>query len=268
MVAMPETDPFSTSPDPRFLFLTDALREAAAKVRYVADRRQGLTILYGPVGTGKTSLVRMLYGEYAARPDTTAVFVPNPDFDTGLALLKAIGDELGVPRKRAKLDQQAAFQAFLISEYAADRNVVLFLDEAQRFTGRILETIRAMLNFETDDAKLIQVVLSGQIELRDRLRDPSKKNLRSRIFTSSTLAPLTFEATGEMIRFRLAAADAPDLFEPGAVETVYQLSRGVPRDVLRCCAFAYQFALETGERVTPALVHATAPHDELERDGG
>ena len=264
---MLDLDPFSTSPDPRFLFLTDALREAAAKVRYVLDRRQGLTVLYGPVGMGKSSLTRLLYGEYAARPDVRAVYVPNPQYDTGLALLKAVGDEFGVARRRARIDQQHEFQRFLVEQYREDRNVVVFLDEAQRFAGPVLETIRTMLNFETDEAKLVQIVLTGQMELRDRLRDPTKKALRSRIFTSSTLAPLTLDATAAMIRYRLEQAGAPDLFEPAAIERLYHWTRGVPRSVCKVASVAYDYARLAGCRVTPGAVDRVAASAELDDDG-
>jgi general secretion pathway protein A len=263
-----DVDPFSTSPDPRFLFLTEALREAAAKVRYVIERRQGLTVLYGPVGMGKSSLTRMLYGEYAARPDVRAVYVPNPHYDTGLALLKAVGDEFGVPRRRARIDQQTAFQAYLVEQYAAERNVVVFLDEAQRFTGPVLETIRTMLNFETDEAKLVQIVLTGQMELRDRLRDPTKKALRSRIFTSSTLSALSRAGTVDMIRYRLEQAAAPDLFEPDALEAIYHWTKGVPRDVMKLCSAAYEYARATAGRVTAGEIDRAAPDAELDGDVG
>ena len=177
MHPMKAPDPFTTNPNPQALHLTDSLHETLDKTRYVLDARQGLTVIYGEVGHGKSSIVRYLYNEYAAREDCTCAMLPNPEVDTGLALLKAICGEFGVPRKRAKLDQQEALQAFLLENYAADKNCIVFIDEAQNLKGRVLELVRTMLNFETDTTKLIQIVLCGQLELRDRLRDPSKKAL-------------------------------------------------------------------------------------------
>src|SRR5258708_2554583 len=114
MIAMEANNPFTTSPNPSFLYLTDSLHETLDKTRYVLDERQGLTVIYGEVGHGKSTVLRHLYGEYAARGDCAVALLPTPDYDTGLALLKAICGEFGVQRKRAKLDQQAEFQRFLL----------------------------------------------------------------------------------------------------------------------------------------------------------
>ena len=259
-------NPFTLSPDPRYLYLTDSLQEAAAKVRYVCDSRQGLTVLYGDIGHGKSSLLRMLFGEYAGRPDCRAILLPTPDFDTGLTLLKAICDEFGVARKRARLDQQSAFEHFLLDEYAEGHNVIVFIDEAQVLKGHVLELVRTLLNFETSTTKLVQVVLAGQLELRDRLRDKSKRALRSRIFTSSVLSALSREATGEMIAFRCKQAGVPNPFPSPAVDAIYRWTRGVPRDAMKVCGLAYSFVLQ-GEKVTPELIDEVAPGAELDADG-
>lgn len=262
---MANENPFTLSPDPRYFFLTDALREAADKVRYVCDSRNGLTVLYGDVGMGKSSLLRLLYSEYAGRPDCRVALIPTPDFDTGLALLKAIGDEFGVSRKRSRLDQQKEFENFLLDEYSNDRNVIVFVDEAQVLTGRVLELVRTLLNFETDRAKLVQVVLAGQLELRDRLRDKSKRALRSRIFTSSVLSPLTPDATAAMIAFRCERAGVPNPFPSPAADSVFRWTRGVPRDVMKVCGLAYSHVL-LGVPVTAELIDEVAPDAELETD--
>jgi type II secretory pathway predicted ATPase ExeA len=103
-------------------------------------------------------------------------------------------------------DQENELRAFLIQQFAEDRVCVVFVDEAQRLPGRQLELVRTLLNFETDDTKLIQIVLSGQLELRVKLMDASKKALRSRIFAPSLLAALTLQETRDMVAFRCTQA--------------------------------------------------------------
>jgi general secretion pathway protein A len=259
----PTANPFHTSPNPLLLYVTPSLGETMDKVRYVVDSRQGLTVIYGEVGHGKSSLLRYLYNEYDVRDDVTAVMIYNPDSETELGLLKVICGELGVPRKRTKIDQQSALRAFLIDQYAQRKNVVVFIDEAQIIRGRVLELIRALLNFETDTAKLIQIVLCGQLELRDRLRDPSKRALRSRIILTSTLDPLSPAETRSMIQFRLDRGRYPHRFEEAALDFVYQTSLGVPREVLKLCGTAFNMAQVNGLTQIPlALVEYAAKHVE------
>jgi type II secretory pathway predicted ATPase ExeA len=235
-------NPFSISPDPQFLYLTQSLRAILDKVRFVLDERQGLTVIYGEVGHGKSTVLRHLYSEYAAREDCRVAFLPNPNYNTDLALLKAICGEFDLPRRRSMLDQEHELRAFLLEAFGDDKNCVVFIDESQRLTGKVLEIIRTLLNFETDSAKLIQIVLTGQLELRDRLRDPSKKALRSRIFLSSTLDPLSLAETGEMIGFRCERAGVANPFGSEAIETVYLRSGGVPRQILKLCGSAWHIA--------------------------
>jgi general secretion pathway protein A len=241
-------NPFKSSPNPKYLYLTSGLEEVCEKTRYVIDEKLGLTVLYGEIGHGKSTLLRYLYGEYSGRPDVEAALIPNPNYETGLALLKAICGEFNLPRKRAKLDQQNELQAFLLDLYEKDKNCVVFIDEAQSLRGRVLELVRTMLNFETDDAKLIQIVLCGQLELRDRLRDKTKRALRSRIFTASTLDAMTMADTGQMVAFRCERARSPITFPDDAVERIYQHTGGVPREVMKVAGLAWKFTRDYGER--------------------
>jgi general secretion pathway protein A len=239
--------PFKSSPSPKYLYMTSSLEEVCEKARYVIDERLGLTVIYGENGHGKSSILRHLYGEYAARPDVEAALIPSPTQETDLALLKAICDEFGIPRKRAKLDQENEMRGFLLDLYAQEKNCVVFIDEAQGLRGRVLELVRALLNFETDEDKLIQIVLCGQLELRDRLRDKSKRAIRDRIFTASTLDALSRADTGQMIAYRCERARSPIRFPEEAVERIYQHTGGVPRAVVRVAGLAWKFARDFGE---------------------
>lgn len=234
--------PFSISPNPACLYLTSSLKAVIAKVSYTIEERQGLTCILGDVGMGKSSVLRLLHSDYSARPDITCCLIPNPSFVTDFAFLKGICSELGVSAKRSLFDQEEALKRFLVEHYANNRNVVVFIDEAQKLNGKMLERTRALLNFETSEDKLIQIIFSGQLELRDRLRDPSKKAIRSRIFAPSILSPLTFEETVMMIDFRCNFFNITNPFSSEAVEIIYNNTSGVPREVLKICAIAYAIA--------------------------
>jgi general secretion pathway protein A len=236
-------EPFSISPNPKFLYLTDTLKTTLMKISHVLDRRRGLTVILGDVGMGKSSLIRKVYGDYVARDDVTAVFIPTPGFNTELAFLKTVCKEFDLAPKRTLLDQEEVLREYLINQYVAKKNCILFIDEAQRLSGKQLEQVRTMLNFETDSEKLIQVVLAGQLELRDRLRDESKKAIRSRIFAPSLLDTLSPDEAEKMIEFRCASAGIAMLFVKEQVTKIYDASAGVPREILKICDLAYALML-------------------------
>jgi general secretion pathway protein A len=252
------TQPFSISPNPLLLHLTPNLRVTLEKVRFVVDERQGLTAILGDVGLGKSSILRYLYNEYDAREETTAVLIPSPNFPSEFAFLKKICADFGLPARRSMVDQENELRAFLLGQYTQDKICVVFIDEAQRLTGRQLELVRTLLNFETDDTKLIQIVLSAQLELRQKLMDASKKALRSRIFTHSMLAPLSPSEMREMLAFRCQQAGINDPFTAESLAALYTRTGGIPRDVLKVAAIAWKFSQADGNKMTPEIVEEAA----------
>lgn len=255
--------PFSISPNPNLLYLTSALRVTLEKVRFVVDSRQGLTAILGDVGLGKSTILRYLYNEYEAREDVASTMIPSPNFPSEFAFLKKICLDFGLPPRRSMSDHENELKAFLADLYAQDKTCVVFIDEAQRLPGPQLELVRTLLNFETDETKLLQVVLSAQLELRQKLMDRTKKALRSRIFAPSMLAPLSLSETREMIAFRCQQARVLDPFTTEAVEALYACTGGVPREVLKVAAVAWRFS-SNGTSITPDLVEAAAPEAMLE----
>jgi general secretion pathway protein A len=259
--------PFSISPNPQSLYLTSSLRTTILKVKYVIDHRQGLTAILGDVGMGKSSIIRRIYGDYAASPSACAILLPSPSYSTDFAFLKGVCQEFGVKGKRSQLEQENELKNFLIGQYSKGENCVVFIDEAQRLTGKQLEQVRTMLNFETDREKLVQVVLSGQLELRDRLRDETKKAIRSRIFAPSLLDPLSVEETHQMIAFRCQLESIPNPFPAPVVDDIYRYTGGIPRSILKLCGLAYYFMQEFRQaEVGPDLLAQTKKHYELEVD--
>ena len=250
--------PFSISPNPFLLYLTPALQVTLEKVRFVVDSRQGLTAILGDVGLGKSTVIRYLFNEYDAREDVAATLIPSPNFPSEFAFLKKICADFELPARRSMVDQENELRRFLLDVYARDRLCVVFIDEAQRLTGRQLELVRTLLNFETDETKLIQVVLAAQLELKQKLADSSKKALRSRIFAPSLLAPLSLNETQEMVNFRCKQAGAQNTFTPEVIETLYTLTGGIPREILKVAAVAWRFSEADGNRITPELIQEAA----------
>jgi general secretion pathway protein A len=219
------------------------VQAAIAKTKYVIRSRQGLTTIIGDVGLGKTSLLRLLYNEYDDDDAYTTAFIVNPKQTSETAFLKAICTEFGVPTRRSQRETEYELRAFLIEQAQADRTVVLFVDEAQQLRGPMFEQIRQLLNYETDERKLFNVVMAGQVELRYRLADRSKRALVSRIAVSSSLDALTLDETAGMISFRCHVAGVKSPFEAEAITAIYNHSRGVPREAIKLCAMAVQYAV-------------------------
>ena len=233
---------FSISPNPRFFYITPNAQAAILKTKYVLEHRQGLTTIIGDVGTGKTSLLRLLYNEYSDDPKCTAAFLVNPKQSTETAFLKAVCTEFEVPTRRSQLDTELELRNFLVSEAMEGRTVILFIDEAQQLRGAMFEQIRQILNYESDDTKLLNIVMAGQIELRYKLADPSKRALVSRIAATSNLDTLTLEDIGELIDFRCNIAQVNNPFAPDAVEAIFKYSKGIPREAIKLCAMSVQYS--------------------------
>ncbi len=222
--------PFSLSPDPRFFFLSSQHKTALAKITYTAEQRQGLSVVYGDVGVGKTTIARRIYQTYNDDPNYQAAYLPMPIFPSEFQFLKAICSEFNISPKRSKYAQIEALNTYLINVWKQSKNAVLILDEAQALVGQQFELIRQLLNFESNTQKLIQVILIGQNELRNKLRP--KKALRSRIATRSTIEPMDLLDTRDMINFRVMVAGRTEpLFTDAAIQSIYNYSRGMPRDI-------------------------------------
>ncbi|HEV7858323.1 MAG TPA: AAA family ATPase [Pyrinomonadaceae bacterium] len=243
---------FSISPNPRFFYVTPSVQAAIAKTQYVIRARQGLTTIIGDVGLGKTSLLRLLYNEYDDNPEFTTAFIVNPKQTSETAFLKAICTEFGVKTKRSQRETEYELRGFLIEQYKEGKNVLLFIDEAQQLRGPMFEQIRQILNFETDETKLISIVMAGQVELRYRLADRSKRALVSRIAVSSSLDALSPEEISGMIDFRCTVAGVKNPFEPEAIRAVYHWSKGVPREAIKLCAMSVQYAALNNLKQIPA----------------
>ena len=252
-------NPFSFSPDPRYLYLSPRHREALNCLIYGIGERKGFMVLTGGIGTGKTTLCRTLLAELGN--DTESALIFNPTLSE-LELLKTITQEFGIrlsgrgTRKRY-LD---ALNVFLLKNFVAGKNTILMIDEAQNLSHPVLEQIRMLSNLETVREKLIQIVLLGQPELRQTLTLPSLRQLNERISVRYYLGPLPRADIGPYIAHRLATAGAAhpeEIFPPESYGLIYRYSRGIPRRINAICDRALLIAYGSGKwRIDLRLVRA------------
>jgi general secretion pathway protein A len=260
-------DAFSISPNPTLMIATPAIRGVLFKVRYAVKAKQGLSMIVGDFGLGKSTVLRAIHGEMSGRSDTVTTLLPTAKFPTALAFLKKICDDLGVPRRKAGIDQQAELTNFLLEQAKAGKTVVIFVDEAQLMDNEQLEMIRTLLNNETHTHKLVQFVLSGQLSLVKRLKGPKLKALKSRIIAPCSVNPLNLEEAREMVQLRCDTWNLTNPFPAPVFERMYQLTDGVPRLLLRLCALAVALSETTGQPITVDLVeHVVADMELPEED--
>jgi general secretion pathway protein A len=247
VVPLATLTPFSISPNPNCLYITPSIKAVLAKTKFCIDKRQGLNTVMGDVGLGKSTILRYLHAEYDARDEGVTTLVPTPVFSSEFALLKSIAQDFGLPPKASLLAQMELMQSFLVEQFQNGKHVIVFIDEAQKLTPKMLELIRGLLNYETNEVKLLQIVLAAQLELRDKLLHEKNKPLYSRVIAPSTLDPLTLEETVAMIDHRIKFAGIKETFSEEAKEEVYYRTHGVPRNILKLCALAYEMAQMTGD---------------------
>lgn len=228
-------EPFSITPNPRYLFYSAKHREALNHLLYGIRERKGFVQLTGEVGAGKTTLCRAMLDQLGKNFSTALILNPilNPD-----QLIKAIAMEFGLNVKGLdKLETMEAISLFLLAQAEHGRDCVLVIDEAQNLTPELLEQIRLLSNIETDDRKLLQIVLMGQPELRDRLNDPSLRQLRQRITVRYHLPPLRRHELGQYVQHRLqiSGSEGRPNFTGMALWRIYSYTKGVPRLVNALC---------------------------------
>jgi general secretion pathway protein A len=227
--------PFSPTPDPKFLFQSSRHREALAQLLYGVRERKGFIVLTGEIGTGKTTLLRTLL----ARMDRDAhvAYVHNSALHIE-GLLEYILQDWGV-KSEATSHAQRLFELheFLIDQHRQGLSPILVIDEAQNLSVPTLEAVRLLSNFETSTQKLMQILLVGQPELRDKLNTPELRQLKQRIGLRCHVGPLSPEETRLYIRHRLRIAGAGDagIFTDAAIQRIVEYSRGTPRIINIVC---------------------------------
>ncbi len=255
--------PFSIAPDPRYLFMSERHREALAHLLYGLSGG-GFVLLTGEVGTGKTTVCRCFLQQIPE--DCTAAYIFNPKL-SAQELLATICDEFGVahpasdPVHPSIKECVDPLNAWLLAQHAAGRNCVLIIDEAQSLSGDVLEQLRLLTNLETDEKKLLQIVLIGQPELRTVVARPELTQLAQRVVARYHLGPLTAQETAQYIAHRMGVAgwQGPLPFASRALARIHALSGGVPRRINLLCDRALLAAYAAGRReMDTAMVNGAA----------
>jgi len=230
--------PFRASPDPRFLCMSPQIREAMACLQYGIAARSGFVVMTGEVGTGKTTLLKTVLNTFV-KDRVSSAFVFNPRLDL-LDFLEFVLTDFGIPPKtRTKSGMLLQLNHWLIDRFREGGLCVIVVDEAQNLSWDLLEEIRLLTNLETSSEKLLQIVLSGQPELEEKLNNPCVRQLRQRVSVWCKTHPLAGDQTQAYVaeRLRIAGAKEP-VFAADAIEYIHAYSNGIPRLVNLICEHA------------------------------
>jgi general secretion pathway protein A len=239
--------PFALTPDPRFIYFTPSHTEVMANLHYGIESGKGLIVVTGEVGTGKTTILRWMM----QRLDRTVLvaYIFNPRLSV-TEFYQHIATLLEVQKWETKSELLIELGRALESRHSRGLRTVLIIDEAQGLSTHVLEEIRLLSNFESDTAKQLQIVLTGQPELRDVLNQADLRQLKQRVALRCVIKPLpNVEETDRYITSRLlvAGAERTDVFSPGAIDYVYRCSDGIPRNINNLCDNALLSGYASGE---------------------
>jgi general secretion pathway protein A len=253
-------NPFNVNPDPRYLFLTRHTEEALACLTYGIQTRKGFVLLTGEVGTGKTTLINKLL-EWLRLQQVATAFVFNSRMDVP-QFLDYMMTDFGIPcDSNVKSQLLLRLYNWLLDRYRAGETAVLIVDEAQNLSDEVLEEIRMLTNLETFTEKLLQIVLVGQPELEQRLKQPQLRQLRQRMTLRAKTHPLTLEETKSYViqRLRIAGSNGQQIFEPEALIAIHRYSNGIPRVVNLICEHCLVSAFVDQHKVVgPPVVEGVA----------
>ncbi|MFH1854236.1 MAG: AAA family ATPase [Candidatus Omnitrophota bacterium] len=227
--------PFSVTSDPNFLYLSRRHREAISHMQYGIEERMGFLEITGEIGTGKTTISKALLNTFDEH--TKTAFILNSNLSE-IQLLEAIVTDFGINLKnKRKITMFNELNRFLLEQLKHNNNTVLIIDEAQNLKPSLLEQIRLLSNLETEKEKLLQIILVGQPELKEKLASRELAQLRQRIAIRYHILPLDRDEIGAYIchRLNIAGSEGRDFFTAGALETIRRFSNGVPRLINILC---------------------------------
>ena len=223
---------FAPSPNPRYLYMTDQTNACLFKCKFVIEERQGLSLIVGKIGYGKTSVLRELINSYIDDESYKIAMLPNGSFPSEMQLAKAISSELGLASRRSLDAQIREIRDYAFQIYSEGGTIILIIDEAQNLKGAQFDFLRELLNFESNEAKTIQIIIAGQPEIETKLA--TKPALVSRIILTNYLDTFTYEDMVAAIEHRIRVAGGNgNVINEGALKALYVASRGVPREIMK-----------------------------------
>lgn len=244
-----EDTPFTLTPDPRFIVFTPSYNEVLASLYYGLENAKGLIVLTGEVGTGKTTALRWILRRLDSSVLAAYVFNPRLSIDE---FYHHVTQMLGIKDWTNKSELLSTMGRVLEDRHRRGLRTVIIIDEAHELSDYVLEEIRLLLNFESDNAKHLQIVLTGQPELRDKLNQPNLRQLKQRVALRCNMHALpTVEEVERYITERLliAGSDQPNVFTPGAIDFIFQCSEGIPRQINNLCDNGMLVAYAAGEQI-------------------
>lgn len=234
-----DKEPFSTSPDPEFFYRSREHNTALQRLEITIRLRRGLSLILGDVGTGKTTLSRTLFQSFLGEEDKFIFkMILDPNYKTEYQFLTSLAKTFGVlPDFRSTIDIQESIEKYLFKKGVEEnKTIILLVDEGQKLTQPFLEILRTLLNYETNEYKLLQLVILSQMEILPRIK--KIHNFLDRVSLKYIINPLDIRETKEMIEFRLRQAgynSQRNLFTDEAVEKIYNFSQGYPRKISLLC---------------------------------
>lgn len=246
--------PFTLTPDPRFIVFTPSYNEVLASLYYGLENAKGLIVLTGEVGTGKTTALRWILRRLDSSVLAAYIFNPRLSIDE---FYHHVTQLLGIKDWTNKAELLTEMGRVLEERHRRGLRTVLIIDEAHELSEYVLEEIRLLMNFESDNAKHLQIVLTGQPELRDKLNQPNLRQLKQRVALRCKMHALpTVDEVERYITERLliAGSDQPNIFTPGAIDFIYQCSEGIPRQINNLCDNALLTTYAAGDSVVSRQV--------------
>ncbi|MEZ5423214.1 MAG: AAA family ATPase [Pyrinomonadaceae bacterium] len=244
-----EDSPFTLTPDPRYIVFTPSYNEVLASLYYGLEEAKGLIVLTGEVGTGKTTALRWILRRLDSSVLAAYVFNPRLSIDE---FYHHVTQMLGIKDWSNKAELLNVMGKVLAERHRRGLRTVIIIDEAHELSDYVLEEIRLLMNFESDNAKHLQIVLTGQPELRDRLNQPNLRQLKQRVALRCNMHALpTIEEVERYISERLiiAGAEDPQIFSPEAIDMIFRCSEGIPRQINNLCDNAMVASFSAGERI-------------------
>lgn len=244
-----EEKPFNLVPNPSYLFLSSRHANALTFLEYGLTENVGFVMLTGEIGIGKTTLIRHLLNQIESKMDVAVVFNTNV-LSNDLINLILTEFEIEYTDGISKAKALDTLYAFLIEKFSKGRKVLLIIDEAQNLSDEVLEEIRMLSNLQTDEEMLLQIMIVGQPELKNKINDPKLEQFAQRIAVSYHLSAMTIEETGKYIAHRIKKVGGnPGIFSNRAIEKIYVASTGIPRTINLLCdaALVYGYADEKKE---------------------
>ena len=241
--------PFTLTPDPRFIVFTPSYNEVLASLYYGLENAKGLIVLTGEVGTGKTTALRWILRRLDSSVLAAYIFNPRLSIDE---FYHQVSQMLGIKNWSNKAELLNTMGKVLEERHRRGLRTVIIIDEAHELSDYVLEEIRLLLNFESDNAKHLQIVLTGQPELRAKLNQPNLRQLKQRVALRCNMHSLPDVDEVERYiteRLLIAGSDQPNIFTPGAIDFIFQCSDGIPRLINNLCDNAMLAAYAAGEEI-------------------